>query len=535
MRSGALALGSTLLLAACGGGDGGGGNPLPPPGPPLVKVSAATPFGLACNSFGGSSTLYLNAEVEPHIAVDPANPARLLAAWQQDRFSDGGARGLVTARSSDGGATWARTRLPASLCGGGTFANGGAYDRASDPWVAFGADGRAYAIALAIDQSAASGDNAVLVFRSFDGGATWGPATTLIFDDVTSFNDKEAMAADPGDPDYAYAAWDRLTSDRRGPAMFARTIDGGATWEAARVVYDPGVDEQTLNNIPVVAPDGTVHLQFTRILANGAALLYVMRSTDHGASFTAPLQVDTMQPVGARDPADGTPIRDGAGLASIAAGPSGELVVAWADARTSGGARDAILFRRSTDGGATWSPAVAVNQVASTQAFTPTIAVRADGRIGITYFDFRDDVAGDGLLTTSKWLVTSSDGVDWTETRIAQPFDMHLAPVARGYFLGDYMGLVTSGTSFVPLFTQTNNRGTDDRTDVFTLPVGVLAGAATVEMAYSAKPIAPGASATLAPAASRAALLRALAARVPEGSPWQARYEAAARAAERTD
>ncbi len=42
------------------------------------------------------------------------------------------------------------------------------------------------------------------------------------------------------------------------------------------------------------------------------------------------------------------------------------------------------------------------------------------------------------------------------ETRVtATSFDSRLAPVARGFFLGDYVGLDNIGNVFTPLFTQT--------------------------------------------------------------------------------
>ncbi|GLU33058.1 hypothetical protein Busp01_29000 [Trinickia caryophylli] len=50
-----------------------------------------------------------------------------------------------------------------------------------------------------------------------------------------------------------------------------------------------------------------------------------------------------------------------------------------------------------------------------------------------------------------------------------QPFDMKFAPVAGGYFLGDYDGLDTRGTSFLPFFVKTNSN-TTNRTDVVAQP-----------------------------------------------------------------
>lgn len=62
------------------------------------------------------SIKYLNSTVEPDVAVDPTNPAHLVGAWQQDRWSDGGAHGLVAAYSTDGGSTWTTSPLPFSVC-----------------------------------------------------------------------------------------------------------------------------------------------------------------------------------------------------------------------------------------------------------------------------------------------------------------------------------------------------------------------------------------------------------------------------------
>ena len=109
--------------------------------PPLLPASGLSPFGVGCDGLLASSTLYTNAEVEPMIAVNPRAPDNLIGVWQQDRWSTGGARGLVTGVSFDGGRSWER-RVPAfSLCAGGNAANGGNYERASDPWVSFGPAG----------------------------------------------------------------------------------------------------------------------------------------------------------------------------------------------------------------------------------------------------------------------------------------------------------------------------------------------------------------------------------------------------------
>jgi hypothetical protein len=170
--------------------------------------------------------------------------------------------------------------------------------------------------------------------------------------------------------------------------------------------------------------------------------------------------------MGARDPTTGQVIRDGAILPSVAVGPGATVWVAWQDARFSGGVRDAIALSRSTDGGSTWSAPVAINQAAEVPAFTPTLAVRADGTLGVMHYDLRSDTADPSTLLADVWLLTTTDGTTWRERRVAGPFDMALAPVAGGLFLGDYLAMVSEADRFLPLFV-TASRTASNRTDVF--------------------------------------------------------------------
>ena len=115
--------------------------------------------------------------------------------------------------------------------------------------------------------------------------------------------------------------------------------------------------------------------------------------------------------MGSRDPETGTPIRDAASLGSIAVSPAGELFAVWQDARFSSGVRDGIAFSRSADGGLTWSAPVRINTDPAVQAFVPTIHVRTDGTIGVTYYDLRSNTANPATLPTDYWLTRSTDGV----------------------------------------------------------------------------------------------------------------------------
>ena len=434
----------------------------------LTRASGLSSFAPACEGVPlPPIPAFVNTETEPYIAVNPADANNMIGVWQQDRWFNGGSRGLGAAYSMDGGGTWTRVTIPTSRCTGGNAGNGADFERATDPWVTFGPDGTAWQIAVAFN-SEANGDNAVLVNRSTDGGRTWSAPVALRRDGAQAFNDKESITADPTDPRYVYATWDRL-SGNNGPTWFARTREAGATWEAARNIYDPGATAQTINNQIVVLPDGALVLFFTELATTGAAnpRLRIMRSIDKGASWEAPITIADHRSIGTVDPDTGTGIRDGATLGSIAAGRNGTLVAAWQDSRFARGSHDDIAFSRSTDGGLTWSAPLRINGDPSASAFLPAATIRDDGVIGITYFDFRSNTAEPGTLWTTYWLATSTDGTAWTETAIAPPFNYATAPVVGGsFFLGDYMSLASAGTSFVPFFAQTTG-DVGNRSDIF--------------------------------------------------------------------
>jgi len=473
-----------------------------------VRVSQSATFTAGCDGVAATGTLYTGTAVEPSFALNPLTPSNLIAAWQQNRWSDGGSQGLDLAASFDGGMTWTLTNAAFSRCTGGNAGNGGDYARASDVWLTF-SSGAAYALSLSftggILQPGSS--SAMLVARSGDGGMTWSVPTTLIKDGATAFNDKGSITADPNNASYVYAVWDRLTGATGGPSYFAVTADGGSTWQAPRSIYDPGPQNQTLGNQIVVLPvtDVLVNI-FTEIDNTGGAgtsQLRAVRSLDHGTTWSAPMTISSLTAVGSTDPHTGAAVRDGSGIPAMSVGPGGVIYVVWQDSRFSGGQRDGIAMSRSSDGGITWSTPVEVNADPSVQAFTPAIDVRGDGVIGVTYYDLRNDASAAALLTDC-WLVTSSDGVTFRETHLSGPFDLDLAPNAQGLFLGDYEALTATATAFLPFYVQTD-AGTAVASDAFvSFPPASAAGAAAgagAVVRFEARP-AP-ADATLTPEARR--------------------------------
>jgi len=332
----------------------------------------------------------------------------------------------------------------------------------------------------------------MMAVRSHDGGHTWTEPIFLYEEsDPDAAIDKETITADPGDAQMVYAVWDRLTGlqtptspNLTGPTWFARTTDGGATWEPARIIHDPGPDAQTLGNQIVVLPDGTLVNVMTLITQlvqpNSPARLSLVRSIDKGATWSSRIDIAPVDAIGISDPKGGIPVRSGDTLPEIAVDQlSGVLYVTWEDASVNGGRSDGIALSKSIDGGLNWTAPVRVNGSAA-QAFTPSIAT-AQGRVAILYYDLRYDNAVDGsqLLATA-WLAMSSDGgATFHETVAGSPFDLRTAAQTRsGYFVGDYQGLVATGASFVPFFAMTNNGNTVNRSDIVARPAGSLAATA---------------------------------------------------------
>jgi hypothetical protein len=458
---------------------------------PLVQVSGASPFaGCTADAVGTQSgTVFVGSEVEPWIDVNPTNSANLVGIWQQDRWSNGGARGLVAGVSMNGGSSWTSVPIP-----GVTLCAGGPYQRATDPWVSFGPNGRVHQLALAFND--ANFDHSLFASFSSNGGLNWS-APRLIIRDLapTVFNDKQSITADPGNLN-VYAVWDRLVfpSERasidaaihaaafRGPTWFNRSTNAGDTWEQPRSIYDPGQNDQTIGNQIVVLPNGTLVDIFTEFDNENAKKLRggtvrIIRSADKGSSWSGPILIDRELPIGVFDPETGEDVRTGAIIPDIAVAPSGALYAVWEDARFSGFVYEDVAFSQSLDGGLHWSTPIRVNLTppiaapGNRQAFTPSVDVSSDGTVAVTYYDFRNNTPDPTTLPTDYFVIhchaSCASPASWTnEVRLTGvSFDMRRAPNAGGFFTGDYEGLASSGTTFLPFWSASH--GTDPASTFF--------------------------------------------------------------------
>jgi hypothetical protein len=455
-----------------------------------TDTNVSSPSTLITCPFGGSqdfASAYDNAEVEPQVAVNPTNQDEIVGVAQQDRWPDGGARGLSSWRSGDGGGSWAKLAdAPWSACQGGPQRFG----RVTDPWVSYDKAGNAYFIGQPID-SAALGISAISVTTFDRDTGAWRKPQILIEDEGSrgTTNDKVSVTGDPTRAGHAYATWLRFTHPAgernnenpdfvsrasRGYPMFSRTTDGGATWSTAVPMRQSNTYLQ--GNQIAVGPDGTLYdvaaNLFTGAVAGGpVTYMALMRSQDGGRHWSAPARIAPLHNPQLFVPDDNFPIRAGDYLPDIAIDPaSGDIYVVWADGR--GTPFNKIVMAKSSDGGRHWSgPTVVSTGGAEVQSYNHAIEVTENGTVALTYYDDRNNDPDDGVATTDVWLRHSHDGgQSWEpEQHLHGPFDHYQAPISyfapgdpRGLFLGDYVGLeAISGNDAMTFFGSTIADGAD--------------------------------------------------------------------------
>jgi hypothetical protein len=413
-------------------------TPRPPHGLPagVVRVSAdiLPPDGGAAEP---------ETEAEPFLAADPMSGGHLLAGYQEERFASGGCRALTWAVSRNGGRTWQEGLIP-NL----TVASGGPYERASDPWVAFGPGGRAYYVSLAFNET--NPQNGVFVSASADGGLTWGEPVA-VHSGTQSMDDKEAIVVDTrSDSPYqgrVYVGWDSVSAAGQ-QELFSYSDDGGASFHPPVLLESQGAN---IGIVPVVGPGGVVYALWLNFPGGRGAALVVSKSTDGGATWSAPAVIADIQTAGV----PGSRTSDGDPAVAIDA-RTGALYVAWQDDRFTPGV-DQIILIRSTDGGESWSdPRLVSDGPGDAPNFTPALAVTPEGLVGVAYYSLRNDPTRSALV--DEYLAVSRDaGQRFAKSlrMTGASWDLRFAAMSRGFFLGDYQGLATASRTFYPFWIAT--------------------------------------------------------------------------------
>ncbi len=475
-------------------------------------VQLPTPAPKQVENVRVSHDRYL-AHSEPEIAENPRNPLNLVGGSkfftdpQRYQFKIG----YYT--SFDGGCTWKD---------GGILPGYDQYTLTSDISFAFGLHDDVYGAVLVDGRTDNERFSGIAVSRSTDGGRTFQPPV-LVHADPTgaTFSDKPWIAVDTTNGPYAgsvYVVWnldDNASSS--APIYFSRSTDGGRT-------FSPGIEidgtspacqfgvpagsngaltcNSALGAIPAIGPDGTISVVYAYLdprrgeendpdqdmgsdqeasarLSGQARLvscpplrpdqfahthLLVVQSHDGGTTWSAPVDAATVYDVPFHF---GNSCFRNFSLPAFAADPhNGTLYLTWADERN--GDAD-ILLVRSTDGGATWSAPVRVNDDPlhrGKDQFQPQLAVAPNGMVSVMFFDRRNDPNN---FLIDVYLAQSTNGgqsfhanarvttVSWNPDLDAPiPSDgSHLT------FIGDYQGLAVDN-HFAHVFWNDTRTGTQE-------------------------------------------------------------------------
>jgi hypothetical protein len=449
-----------------------------------------------------------NKQNEPAIAQNPADPSNLIAGANDEIdlpacsptacpfVANVGLSGVYV--SHDSGASWSQFSAPAgggntasfnggsihTLPGFGTLANelgipGLASD--GDPAIAFSRGGTVYYASLAGVRGTTMGD-LLTVSRSTNEGATWSdPVLATNKANPVDFNDKEAVWVDTSATSKfagnVYVSWTLFIDGFHAePIVFSRSTDGGLTWSAAQRLsashnnntiggrQGSTVRTDAAGNIYVIWESG--------VTINGAktdAQVFA-KSTDGGVSFSGPEVISPVNDL--PSPLPGASFRDNSFPAAAINQASGAVYVAWADYQ---GGHGRVLLSTSTDGGATWSTASALN-VPGRTAFFPGVAVSPDGAKVTVATQALDDVPvgtapGAGVVSYDSYLAESTSGGAFggpllISTASSDP-DGGSTNSLGAQFQGDYNTLISDNAHAWFIWTDGRNAATCDAVDDF--------------------------------------------------------------------
>ncbi len=249
----------------------------------------------------------------------------------------------------------------------------------------------------------------ILVGKSTDFGATWSFVTA---DHTNAGTDKPILAVRGQD---VYVSYDHTQT-----AYVTASHDAGATFTEVKINQNAKLG-WSLGSGGTVTSNGNVYFSWEGYTQNGGAKgpvnLYVSMSTDHGQTWTTKM-IDVS---GA--PPDCSAFNCGwaylGASMTMTSDATGNLYLLW-NAGSADHAPNRIYFASSTDGGSTWSAKQDVSLApAGTQSSFPAIAATGTGDVRIAWMDAR--AANGGM---DRWNVyyrrSTNGGASWSgETDIS--------------------------------------------------------------------------------------------------------------------
>jgi hypothetical protein len=398
----------------------------------------------------------------------------------------------------DGGATWADRQLAVPIHPlVGSPDDGLPMPYIFDPYIDSDSQGNIYAGYIAAI-GGPGGPSGLYIERSQTKGQVWSGPTTIAFDvraavppppppDPYRFNDRPDMTVDGSDNVYVVWIKDVGQAQPTSDIYFAKSPPPGTPGPGNPTGLDfsgtvaNSVAPKTINdgpngtdwaNVPdiAVASNGTVYVAWINVDVTVAGpkpgTLLIDTSSDGGATFGADTAFQSITAL-ARNVTTATGATDvtSGSYPSLAADPTNPQRVYVAYAADPPGADEAnIFFLRSSDGGATWTTPVVINDDGTTNdQIHPSIAVKPDGTIDVAWYDKRNapgDDQWDVYIAKSTDNGTSfSANVRVSDQSFAPPTDVFGRP-----WLGEYLGLELDGSWAYIAFTSSVN---DTRGDLF--------------------------------------------------------------------
>jgi hypothetical protein len=409
-------------------------------------------------------------EAEDAIAVNPTNPSDVVT---MSTLPDVVA-GLSVNVTSNAGRTWSHRVVGATasdplgkICCDQQLA----WDRFGNLWMTYLVD--------------TNGD--VLVALSTDGGKSF----TKVEDLPTKSGDQPSIAAGPN------SVWISFTASPGSQIeAFGAPVTGlgqFGSFSAPEVVPSPGGNGDYGDT--AVGPAGQVMLTYQKSTnGKGGTDIYTAVDPDGlgPGGFNTPLLVAHSH-VGGFDPIPAQPDRTIDAEANLAwdrsgGAHNGRAYLVW----TQEGKQDDtdIMLQHSDDNGATWSPAVKVNDDQTTNSqYDPAIALdEATGTLALSWYDTRNDLGTGGSGDTDGipnddfqiWATYSSDGGTSFAPNFRVSRGTSNAVDANSFFdVGDYTHAAFVGGTFWPAWSDNSNStgnnpdGTLHQFDLYTAKVSI--------------------------------------------------------------
>lgn len=392
---------------------------------------------------------------ESDIRVNYWNPSKIIAA--SNNIGGSGAQGVYY--STDGGVTWGQTTLP--------IASGDSYH--SDPTVDWSSDGTAWSTTMGINGNTLK----VQSYRSTNGGATWTFDGTISGSQTNT--DKQMQWIDHS-ASSAYANNNYVIWHNGNPAFMNRRTSTG--WGTPIQVSDSQATGTCIGADVKTNSAGDV---FGFFPDTGSRGIFVVKSTNGGASYATPVKLVTTY-----DSYDiGVPAFSSRRILLYVSGgaykngTTNNVYALWTDlsgdtgcttasnepgTSTTSTCKTRIWFSRSTDGGATWSARVKINnQSGLNDQFNPFLAVdETNGTIGAIYYD---TVADPNRKKVDVYYQMSTDGgATWqAAVKVTTAMtDETITGADSGNQFGDYNSLSGYGNAFFPSWTDRRNNASEE-------------------------------------------------------------------------